>query len=108
MDLKNLTVFNMASKNMQYLAARQQVIAENIANSLFIVALILTKIVKIRDNVLSLLYGKALLVTDCCSSACSAAMSLYLAWVLGISGRGGGCCGATCIIGCQAIAPQAI
>ena len=33
MDLKNLTVFNMANKNMQYLAARQQVIAENIANA---------------------------------------------------------------------------
>lgn len=33
MDLKNLTVFNMANKNMQYLSARQQVIAENIANA---------------------------------------------------------------------------
>ena len=33
MDLKNLTVFNMANKNMQYLTARQQVIAENIANA---------------------------------------------------------------------------
>ncbi len=33
MDLKNLSVFNMAKQNMQYLTARQQVIAENIANA---------------------------------------------------------------------------
>ncbi|MBE6448370.1 MAG: flagellar basal body rod protein FlgB [Alphaproteobacteria bacterium] len=33
MDLKNLSVFNMAQRNMQYLAARQQIIAENIANA---------------------------------------------------------------------------
>ena len=33
MDLKNLSVFNMAQQNMQYLSARQQIIAENIANS---------------------------------------------------------------------------
>lgn len=33
MDLKNLSVFNMANQNMQYLQTRQQVIAENIANA---------------------------------------------------------------------------
>lgn len=33
MDLKNLSVFNMANQNMRYLQARQQVIAENIANA---------------------------------------------------------------------------
>ena len=33
MDLKNLSVFNMAQRNMQYLTARQQIIAENIANA---------------------------------------------------------------------------
>ncbi len=33
MDLKNLSVFNMAQQNMQYLSARQQIIAENIANA---------------------------------------------------------------------------
>lgn len=32
MDLKNLSVFNAASQNMQYLSAKQKVIAENIAN----------------------------------------------------------------------------
>ncbi len=33
MDLKNLKVFSMAAKNMDYLSARQQVLAENIANA---------------------------------------------------------------------------
>ena len=33
MDLKNLSVFNMAKQNMQYLTARQQVIAENIVGT---------------------------------------------------------------------------
>lgn len=33
MDLKNISVFNMANQNMQYLQAKQQVIAENIANA---------------------------------------------------------------------------
>ena len=33
MDLKNLSVFGMAHQNMQYLQARQQVLAENIANA---------------------------------------------------------------------------
>ena len=32
MDFKNLSVFNTASHNMQYLSAKQKVIAENIAN----------------------------------------------------------------------------
>ena len=32
-DLSNLTVFNMASRNMQYLAAKQKVVAQNIANA---------------------------------------------------------------------------
>lgn len=32
MDFKNLSVFNAASQNMQYLSAKQKVIAENIAN----------------------------------------------------------------------------
>ena len=32
MDLKNLTVFNLANQNMRYLSARQKVLAENIAN----------------------------------------------------------------------------
>ncbi len=33
MDLKNLTVFKLANQNMNYLAAKQKVIAENIANA---------------------------------------------------------------------------
>jgi flagellar basal-body rod protein FlgB len=33
MDLKNLTVFSLANKNMQYLSARQRVLAANIANA---------------------------------------------------------------------------
>ena len=33
MDLSNLTVFNMANRNMQYLSAKQRVIAANIANA---------------------------------------------------------------------------
>lgn len=33
MDLKNLTVFNLAHQNMRYLSARQKVLAENIANA---------------------------------------------------------------------------
>ncbi len=33
MNLKNLTVFNLADRNMSYLAARQKVLAENIANA---------------------------------------------------------------------------
>lgn len=33
MDLKNLSVFNAAHENMRYLTAKQQVIAENIANA---------------------------------------------------------------------------
>ncbi len=33
MDLKNLSVFNMANQNMRFLQAKQQVIAENIANA---------------------------------------------------------------------------
>lgn len=33
MDLKNLTVFNLANKNMQYLSAKQRVLAINIANA---------------------------------------------------------------------------
>ncbi len=33
MDLKNLTVFNMIDRNIEYLAAKQQVIAGNIANA---------------------------------------------------------------------------
>lgn len=33
MDFKNLSVFNAASQNMQYLSAKQKVIAENIANA---------------------------------------------------------------------------
>ncbi len=33
MDLKNLSVFSMATKNMSYLSARQKVLAENIANA---------------------------------------------------------------------------
>ena len=33
MDLKNLSVFSMAQQNMQYLAAKEKVIAENIANA---------------------------------------------------------------------------
>lgn len=33
MDLKNLTVFNLAKQNMQYLAAKEKVIASNIANA---------------------------------------------------------------------------
>lgn len=33
MDLKNISVFNMANQNMRYLQAKQQVIAENIANA---------------------------------------------------------------------------
>lgn len=32
-DLSNLTVFNMAGRNMQYLSAKQRVIAQNIANA---------------------------------------------------------------------------
>ena len=32
MDFKNLSVFDAASRNMQYLTAKQKVIAENIAN----------------------------------------------------------------------------
>ncbi len=32
-DLRNLTVFNMAGRNMQYLSAKQRVIAQNIANA---------------------------------------------------------------------------
>lgn len=33
MDLKNLSVFDMAGRNMQYLTAKQEVIASNIANA---------------------------------------------------------------------------
>lgn len=33
MDLKNLTVLGMADRNMQYLAAKEKVIAGNIANA---------------------------------------------------------------------------
>lgn len=33
MDLKNLTVFNLANQNMRYLSAKQKVLAENIANA---------------------------------------------------------------------------
>lgn len=33
MDLKNLTVFNLANQNMRYLSAREKVIAANIANA---------------------------------------------------------------------------
>lgn len=33
MDLSNLSVFGVANQNMQYLSARQKVIAGNIANS---------------------------------------------------------------------------
>lgn len=33
MDLKNLDVFSAATKNMGYLSARQQVLAENVANA---------------------------------------------------------------------------
>ena len=33
MDLKNLTVFNLANQNMRYLSAKQRVIAANIANA---------------------------------------------------------------------------
>lgn len=33
MDLKNLTVFNLANRNMRYLAAKEKVIAGNIANA---------------------------------------------------------------------------
>lgn len=33
MDLKNLSVFNLASKKMDYLSQKQQVIATNIANA---------------------------------------------------------------------------
>lgn len=33
MDLKNLTVFNLANQNMRYLAAKERVIAANIANA---------------------------------------------------------------------------
>lgn len=33
MDLKNLTVFSLASQNMRYLSAREKVIAANIANA---------------------------------------------------------------------------
>ncbi len=33
MDFKNLSVFNMAHQNMQYLTAKEKVIAENIANA---------------------------------------------------------------------------
>ncbi len=32
MDFKNLSVFNTANQNLRYLSAKQQVIAENIAN----------------------------------------------------------------------------
>lgn len=32
-DLRNLTIFNMAGRNMQYLSAKQRVIAQNIANA---------------------------------------------------------------------------
>lgn len=32
-DFSNLTVFNMAGRNMQYLSAKQRVIAQNIANA---------------------------------------------------------------------------
>ncbi|MBE6443311.1 MAG: hypothetical protein E7020_01425 [Alphaproteobacteria bacterium] len=33
MDLKNLTVFNLANQNMRYLSAKERVIAANIANA---------------------------------------------------------------------------
>lgn len=33
MDLKNLSVFNLASQNMQYLTAKEKIIAGNIANA---------------------------------------------------------------------------
>lgn len=33
MDLKNLTVFNLANQNMRYLTAKEKVIAANIANA---------------------------------------------------------------------------
>ena len=33
MDLNNVSVFNLANKNLQYLAERQRVLAENIANA---------------------------------------------------------------------------
>lgn len=33
MDLGNLTVFKMANRNMQYLSAKQRVVAANIANA---------------------------------------------------------------------------
>lgn len=33
MDLKNLTVFSLANQNMRYLAAKERVIAANIANA---------------------------------------------------------------------------
>lgn len=33
MDLKNLSVFSMANQNMQYLSAKEKVIAGNIANA---------------------------------------------------------------------------
>lgn len=33
MDLSNLTVFSMANRNMQYLSAKQRVVAANIANA---------------------------------------------------------------------------
>ena len=33
MDLNNLTVFSMANRNMQYLSAKQRVVAANIANA---------------------------------------------------------------------------
>ena len=33
MDLRNLTVFNLANRNMKYLSAKERVIAANIANA---------------------------------------------------------------------------
>ena len=36
MDLKNLTVFNLANQNMRYLSAKQRVIAANIAKNVLL------------------------------------------------------------------------